>query len=208
MSKNFPSFVCYPTNRENFQSTPIRNEREIATASCPTIPWDKLLDERLTQNDKRSFTIMFLNQQEHNELIQSGYDETMQSIPSVGPQEISPRACAFLTKINSLSNSDKNSLYSFLLLKVNQQNTQMGSLSTTLKNVLNDQDVRLLVENVNKFKRVNTLPLGITVQGPTHSDRVGGSEICVDDTCFNTDDFKNILKSIIVLGKRLGTQYN
>ena len=207
MSKNFPSFVCYPTNRENFQSTPIRDQNDIARASCPGLPWDKLLDERRDQNNDR-FTIAFLNQKENNELIQSAFQETMRSLPSVGPQEISPRACAFLTKINSLSNSDKNSLYSFLLLTVNQQNTQMGSLSTTLRNVLNDQDVRLLVENVNKFKRVNTLPLGITIQGPTHSDRVGGSEICVDDTCFNTDDFKNILKNIIVLGKKLGTKYN
>jgi len=204
MSKNFPSFVCYPTNRENFQSTPIRNQDEIARESCPGLPWDKLLNN--TQNDK-SFTIMFLNQQENNRLIQNAYQETIESLPGNGPQ-MSPRVCAFLTKINSLSNSDKNSLYRFLLLTVNQQNTQMGSLSTTLKSVLNDQDVRLLVENVNKFKRVNTLPLGITIQEPTHSDNVGGSEICVDDTCFNTDDFKNILKNIIVLGKRLGTQYN
>ena len=65
-------------------------------------------------------------------------------------------------------------------------------LNTTPSAIFAPQETGL----ANPFKTMN-YPLGISVQvntqqNPDGSPKADGSRVCVDDTCFDTNDFKNI----------------
>ena len=79
-------------------------------------------------------------------------------------------------------------------------------LNTTPSAIFAPQETGL----ANPFKTMN-YPLGISVQmntqhNPDGSPKADGSRVCVDDTCFDTNDFKNILKTLITLSKNFGGQ--
>ena len=125
MSKNYPSFVCYPTNRENFQNA--------TTSQEPTMR----AGGNVTQG----------NAVQGATVVQGGY------LP----------------------------------------NTDLGV----------DAQVNREVNAMN-----SRLPLGFRVIPPTNP-RVGpdGAGFCIDDTCFDTTNMKNLLKTLVVLAKQGGEYY-
>jgi len=254
MPRNFPSFVCYPKNRENFQNisqtqkinalnsnqqqeTELPGDVDIQyTQDMPEynpeyeteLPGD--VDIQYTQDMPEynpEYETEFTGDVdivERQELERQQMTVTMPPMIQTRPPVMQIITMPPMTQtmpviidskpVRATTMTPMSMIQTAPPMSMIQTRPPTSMLSTTGPSIIRSDPT--IVSKATRSPTtmsvtqpmVKTLPLGITVQGPTHSDRVGGSQVCVDDTCFNTDDFKNILKNIIVLGKTLGKKYN
>jgi len=195
MPRNFPSFVCYPKNRENFQDTELPIEDSYVENT--ELPMEDSYVENTDPN-------MYNTADSYVENTDPNMYNTADSYVENTDPNMYNTADSYVektdqnmytdTNTNMYTRAPKNVEFTANPNMYTDTNTNMYFTTNTMPPVVGVQGEKIL-------------PLGIRVIPPSNPNQLDGASVCVDDTCFNTNDMKNLLKSVIVLAKRSGEYY-
>lgn len=267
MSKNFPSFVCYP--KEGFQSTN-PTIRQAMTSRPQMVTTKPQSNQVITMppNPIRPSTLQPLNEYDwyfnrleningREQLVMTEFDYKYINLSLTdkmalknymrNPFSSNTSDAEKITILNNLSNPVKDALFllprhlgvvfdpttivertNFKTAAINlspdhrnsldkymnappyERSQIYNNLPETVKSIVNSNFAKTMLklqDNKQDYGQKIYYPSNISITTGTSYDRISGGNVCVDDMCVNTDNIKDLMKSLITLIKQGGQYY-